>query len=201
MSRIQCSSTLLCNLVLGFSAGMSVGHAEEPLVQRFGVWTVTIQPGLRGSGATVQGLLTGRTHIRLASHAETDSAPNSLVPPAPVGPETSTGVTSASASSEEKPASPSVNPLTLVQKYSQVYNSIPFSRAEYEAYPSYRHDATMEFLFGQMRSTVIQRGTTVMRGGYSAMPYGYSYPYSPYGFNYYYYPFYNMGFYRPYYLW
>src|SRR5205823_3447861 len=44
--------------------------------------------------------------------------------------------------------------------YRDVYASIPFNRAEYNAYPSYRHDATMEFLFNQMRPTMIQRGTT-----------------------------------------
>lgn len=44
--------------------------------------------------------------------------------------------------------------------YRDIYFSIPFNRAEYNAYPSYRHDATMELLFNQMRNTVIQRGTT-----------------------------------------
>ena len=47
--------------------------------------------------------------------------------------------------------------LHRLQRYREVYNSIPFSRAEYDANPSYRHDATMEFLFGQMRPTVVHR--------------------------------------------
>lgn len=51
-------------------------------------------------------------------------------------------------------------PLDRVREYQRVYDSIPFSRAEYDANPSYRHDATMEFLFGQMRPTVIERRTT-----------------------------------------
>jgi hypothetical protein len=74
--------------------------------------------------------------------------------------------------------------------YRDVYNSIPFIRAEYRANPSYRHDATMEFLFNQMRPTVIQRGTTNVYqydhdaygwgglGGY----YPYDPPYYPYGY-------------------
>ena len=39
--------------------------------------------------------------------------------------------------------------------YIQAYNSIPFSRSEYEANPSYRHDAALELMFGQMRPTSI----------------------------------------------
>ena len=42
-----------------------------------------------------------------------------------------------------------------VSRYGDVYHSIPFSRAEYEADPSYRHEATMEFLFGKMRRKVV----------------------------------------------
>ena len=55
-----------------------------------------------------------------------------------------------------------VPPVVVPQtaNYRDVYFSIPFIRAEYDANPSYRHDATMEFLFNQMRPTVIQRGTT-----------------------------------------
>lgn len=41
--------------------------------------------------------------------------------------------------------------------YQEVYNSIPYRRSEHLANPSYRHDATMEILFGQLRPTVIHR--------------------------------------------
>lgn len=41
--------------------------------------------------------------------------------------------------------------------YWRVYRSIPFLRSEYVANPSYRHDATMEILFGQLRPTVVQK--------------------------------------------
>lgn len=41
--------------------------------------------------------------------------------------------------------------------YRQIYESIPFNRAEYNANPSYRHDATLELMFGKMRDTVIHR--------------------------------------------
>ena len=41
------------------------------------------------------------------------------------------------------------------RRYADAYRSIPFNRAEYNANPSYRHEAAMELLFGQMRPTTI----------------------------------------------
>ncbi len=41
------------------------------------------------------------------------------------------------------------------RQYADAYRSIPFNRAEYDANPSYRHEAAMELLFGQMRPTTI----------------------------------------------
>jgi hypothetical protein len=41
--------------------------------------------------------------------------------------------------------------------YLRVYTSIPFLRSEYIANPSYRHEATMEILFGQLRPTVVHK--------------------------------------------
>ena len=38
--------------------------------------------------------------------------------------------------------------------YMQIRRSIPFLRSEYEANPSYRHEATMELLLGQLRPVV-----------------------------------------------
>jgi|GEM_PF-4600573 len=49
------------------------------------------------------------------------------------------------------------------KSYESVYQSIPFRRAEYLANPSYRHDATMEFMFGQMRPTVVNKNDTPQR--------------------------------------
>jgi len=43
------------------------------------------------------------------------------------------------------------NPLT----YQEAYDSIPFSRAEYNANPAYRHEAAMELVFGVQRPTTI----------------------------------------------
>ncbi|MBC7819344.1 MAG: hypothetical protein IAG10_20865 [Planctomycetaceae bacterium] len=39
--------------------------------------------------------------------------------------------------------------------YAEVYNSIPFRRSEYLANPSYRHEATIEILLGQIRPKTV----------------------------------------------
>ena len=39
--------------------------------------------------------------------------------------------------------------------YAEVYNSIPFRRSEYLVNPSYRHDATIELMLGQIRPTTV----------------------------------------------
>ncbi|MEZ5942290.1 MAG: hypothetical protein R3C18_12930 [Planctomycetaceae bacterium] len=49
------------------------------------------------------------------------------------------------------------------RSYSEVYASIPYRRSEYLANPSYRHDSTMEVLFGQLRPTTIVRHDTPVR--------------------------------------
>jgi hypothetical protein len=40
-------------------------------------------------------------------------------------------------------------------EYRRLYNSIPFSRAEYKANPNYRHDSTMEILTGNARHQTV----------------------------------------------
>jgi hypothetical protein len=42
-------------------------------------------------------------------------------------------------------------------RYTQAYAMIPFNRAEYEANPSYRHEAAMELMLGAPRPTTIVR--------------------------------------------
>jgi len=68
-------------------------------------------------------------------------------PPAPAEP-TSAGISITPA--ETAPAV-EVNGRT----YEGVYRSIPFNHIEYMANPSYRHEATMEILFGQLRPMTI----------------------------------------------
>ncbi len=44
--------------------------------------------------------------------------------------------------------------------YAEVYNSIPFRRSEYLANPSYRHEATIEVLLGQIRPKTVANVAT-----------------------------------------
>ena len=49
------------------------------------------------------------------------------------------------------------NPLAVAGSYGEVYRSIPFSRTEYLANPSFRHEAAMEILFGELRPMTIYK--------------------------------------------
>jgi hypothetical protein len=60
-----------------------------------------------------------------------------------------------------------VNPLC----YSWIYENIPFMRSEYIANPSYRHDATMEILLGQLRPVVAPRPEPQPRPHGTLFPY------------------------------
>ncbi len=71
--------------------------------------------------------------------------------------------------------------------YDEVYDSIPYHRDEVRANPGYRHDATMEVLFGEMRPTtnvryIPQQGQIPSYSRpYGGYPYGSAYsPYGPY---------------------
>lgn len=69
--------------------------------------------------------------------------------------------------------------------YADLYRSIPFSRAEYDANPSYRHDAVMEILTGNPRPARCCPAT--------AAPYAPGLPFGPAA-----YPYYPLYGYRPY---
>ncbi len=61
-------------------------------------------------------------------------------------------------STTTKPAPETIcNHSPTASTYEAIYRSIPFSRAEYLANPSYRHEATMEMMMGQLRPTVIHK--------------------------------------------
>jgi hypothetical protein len=56
-----------------------------------------------------------------------------------------------------RPAPANAEQVRKPLSYREAYDSIPFSRAEYTANPSYRHEAAMELVFG------VQRPTTVVK--------------------------------------
>lgn len=84
-----------------------------------------------------------------------------------------------------------------IPSYAAVRGTIPFSRSEWEADPTYRHNATMELMLGQLRDMVVYRypsmggpmapgsGVTINNGGGSQNPqYGYGgFGGIPFGFN------------------
>lgn len=72
----------------------------------------------------------------------------------------------------------------LAVRYKQIYAAIPFNRAEYVANPSYRHDATMELLTGNVQPGGGKTGRVLRGREYT----GYR-PYIPAKYDYYRYRF------------
>ncbi len=76
-----------------------------------------------------------------------------------------------------KPALPIVVPKPVrVPAYAEMYRTISFSRAEYDADPSYRHNATMELLLKQLRPIAPRVDADVNVTIQSLSPYRDSYP-------------------------
>lgn len=126
-----------------------------------GTWVMTISPGRSSAESTgparnaapvttADAVNEERSPIQLASYQRTVGSADAPARFTPL--ETALGVP------------PAIGPVRHVDPdaYFDVYRSIPFVRSEYEANPSYRHEATMEILFGQMRPSVTHR-TTVAR--------------------------------------
>lgn len=84
---------------------------------------------------------------------------------------------------DEPLAQPCGTALANASRYKQIYDSIPFNRTEYNANPSYRHDAAMEILTGNSRHlTVVRHGAENRppranpNPGQIVVPYGYARP-------------------------
>ena len=196
---------------------VSTVAATEPIVQDFDGWKITIRPGAsripdpippspRPQPAATSTNAKGT--IQLLSLRQ--DAPPTPVPPTPEGvlpavvpeadpvdddlPKIIPGESSLCCDAKTTVSAPagSVDPRYLSQMYSEIYNSIPFNRAEYHANPSYRHDTAVEFLFGKMRPTVVHRHTNVNNnyssgygyGGYGYGGYGVPYAYGGSGYAY-----------------
>ena len=179
-------------------ASVSASFATEPFVQDFDGWKITIRPG-RSSlpdpvppSPAANSPTKPKGAIQLASLRQ-DAAPPAPAPDAPGTELVIDGLPiiipgESDWCCDQQPAvlppAGAVDPRYLSQMYYEIYKSIPFIRAEYDANPSYRHDTTVEFLFGKMRPTVIHRGTVNVNhnntSGYG-IPYayggaGYAYP-------------------------
>ena len=74
------------------------------------------------------------------------------------GPSTAGAVASAKASNQpaaKTDHSESASARKDSRSYREIYNSIPFSRSEYDANPAYRHQATMEIMLGQLHPIIV----------------------------------------------
>ena len=143
----------------------------------------------------------------VAGQAEDEPAPAPEVEPvAPPATEPAPGTAEPATVPENPPVTPGVAGPSAIT-YGEAYNASPFSRTEYEANPSYRHDAALEIMFGTARPTTIIRQSapqvnrypdfcrlpvTIHTGyhRYGWHPYGYygstfyGYPNSPFGYPY-----------------
>ena len=178
-----------CTLSIGpaaLAAAMATSALSAPRVAEFDsngeTWAVTIDP--RGAGGQDSSGIVITPAVPAAETAALDPFDRPAEAPAEPGESQVPAVTPESEDAEQ-----AQNPVELAARYQRVYNSIPFVRSEYLANPSYRHEATLELLFGKMRPTVVHKGqaaTSANSGGVAPgpLPMGapYFHPYAyPYG--------------------
>lgn len=154
-------------------------------------WSVTILPHQEPAEGETDIVITPARQVEAADPFDGEE-------PAPPAPETAPAESGEAA--EELPS----DPKELAALYASVYRSIPYSRAEWEANPGYRHDGTMELLTGNPRSPLASAQAAApyaspgfappfaLSGAYGPVGYGYglgAYPYGgaiPYGYSSYY---------------
>jgi len=121
-------------------------------------WTIVIRPAKRAPQAPAPEI-DSASDIRPAINEEDAPAPESVSKPA-------------QASREAKPMGPELPPQLVPQfsttlpagpprmTYAEAYAAVPFSRAEYEGNPVYRHQAALELMFGVQRPTTLVQNYT-----------------------------------------
>ena len=147
------------------TARLDATHA--PLVRRWSALVLLALAPMTAVGGETQ---TDRTEAEWTVLIVAANDPfDRLVPPPPADADAPAVVSQANAYSEpvalqanaaagEVEIVPAVQPLTVNDRtYDEVYRSIPYSYTEYLANPGYRHEATMEILFGQLRPTTVHR--------------------------------------------
>lgn len=165
------------------ATGPIVNDAPAEQTYQFGDWVVTVAPW---SSDTTPVMATPAADIVIQPaafteesptiHVQTDDAPVS--PPLPLE-DTELPPAAAEPVPSASPASPA---LAHATRYAEIYASIPFSRTEYDANPSYRHDATMELLLGQPRPRPAVQQTSVNVDVNSGSGWGWPYYRTPYGY-------------------
>lgn len=137
--------------------------ADKPSADKNGViidptWTILIRPARRAPQAPIGGA-DSASAVTPAVNEEEAPAPESVVAPAP-------------APAGAKPIGPELPPQMVPQTttmlpvgpprmtYAEAYAAVPFSRAEYEGNPVYRHQAALELMFGVQRPTTLVQNYT-----------------------------------------
>lgn len=160
--------------LLGWSTFLSAAEVDNRQ-KNDGQWSIVIAPGI----SSKTGELPAETVTRFDVNAVMQSKkvqkkpdskskqPGIIITPGPVANSSSANLVPPAVSSD---AAESDNKSEKSQKnksvgqagidpadYVVAYNSVPFSRAEYDANPSYRHDAAMEMLTGQLRTKIVNQ--------------------------------------------
>lgn len=160
-------------LVIFGSLSASAAELSQSVTTRFGDWQITVAPQTQEVAPAAVAAVPGIIIAPQVAIQPADSGRALAGNPPP----------NAKASSGEQQPGPSAgyDPLVMAANYATVYNSIPFLRSEYDQNPTYRHDAAMEILFGQMRPMVVNRQIRVASGGDFVTDPGSFGPYSPFG--------------------
>lgn len=183
------TTTLGCGMSICVALWTAEIEAAKPKIYRFPGGTMIVQPGPTAAAVKAPATETASKDDRSPSPAIRLASRSVQLAPPPMPPLPDDDQPTAAAASAPVGSDATLSPLDRMQHYQAVYNAIPFSRAEYDANPSYRHDTAVEVLFGQMRPTVIQRGHTTVTvqqpdaGGIEWSPwvyYGRSGWYAPY---------------------
>jgi hypothetical protein len=125
-------------------------------------WKITISPAIERAHAAPMAIVLADATTLVAQQDDAAQPPTET----PASPEPAAPVpTAPSDASDDAPAGDiAIEPMsgadTKAGDYQRVYASVPFSRAEYLANPSYRHDTAMELLTGNQRQVVIHRNYT-----------------------------------------
>ncbi|MCA9098719.1 MAG: hypothetical protein KDA36_10040 [Planctomycetaceae bacterium] len=167
--RFVAPCAVLVSLVAGHSAIASDFAPSRPIIDSS--WEIFVETPATTTAETIAQNDAGPQLVNVESTPATEEAPapeSVTVPQADAAPLAGEAVEVGSS------AAPQIIPAV---SYIEAYNSVPFSRTEYEANPGYRHEAAMEIMFRQLRPTTIVKQYTPRAIRY---PDFYQYPFARY---------------------
>lgn len=158
---------LLLGVVVWFGNSRVVADETDGII-RDDNWKIEIRPAPRSG--SFNGAATGPLIIS-AGHQEEAPAPESAAKKPDTTPEPQLiGPALPPAVPESRTAAAPVR-----MTYAEAYAAVPFSRTEYEANPTYRHQAALELMFGVLRPTTLVQQYTPRASRYPdyyQIPYG-----------------------------